>query len=459
MLFDELEFQRLVLRGIARVPAIVTHDEAVPALGELEPDPEVIEALRSRLAEHGVDLESEESDVAALLHDAPDLMERRQRDRQQAMARESARGQSTGAGTSDPVRMYLREIGRVPLLTGPEERELAALIKAGAAAVEELNHLNASELAATEATLAAADSDASDLTATDRTATDRTVADLTAIERSDTEGSDTAETANPQGLEPVDPARRLALKRVIRKGAEAREELTQANLRLVVSIAKRYASTNMPLLDLVQEGNLGLMRAVEKFDGEKGFKFSTYATWWIRQAITRAIADQSRTIRIPVHMVEAMNRVLRTKLDLAQRLEREPSIEELSAATDLPVDRVEELLRIAVDPLSLDMPMNEESDASLGDRVQDENAASPAAVAEMAMLHEAVDEALSDLAPRERELLRMRFGLDDGQPRTLEEVARSFNVTRERVRQIETKTLLKLGHSDHGLRLIDYLES
>jgi RNA polymerase primary sigma factor len=260
-------------------------------------------------------------------------------------------------------------------------------------------------------------------------------------------------------LEPVDPARRLALKRVIRKGAEAREELTQANLRLVVSIAKRYASTNMPLLDLVQEGNLGLMRAVEKFDGEKGFKFSTYATWWIRQAITRAIADQSRTIRIPVHMVEAMNRVLRTKLELTQRLEREPSIEELSAATDLPVDRVEELLRIAVDPLSLDMPMSEESDASLGDRVQDENAASPAAVAEMAMLHDAVEDALSDLAPRERELLRMRFGLDDGQPRTLEEVARSFNVTRERVRQIETKTLLKLGHSDHGLRLIDYLES
>jgi RNA polymerase primary sigma factor len=454
MLFDELEFQRLVHRGIARVPALVTHDEAVPALGELEPDPEVIEALRSRLAEHGVDLESEESDVAALLHDAPDLMERRQRDRQQAMARESARGQSAGAGTSDPVRMYLREIGRVPLLTGPEERELAALIKAGAAAVEELNQMNASELAAPEATLASSDFTAPDFTAPDFTAADRAVAGLTAVER-----SDTAEAVIPQDLEPVDPARRLALKRVIRKGAEAREELTQANLRLVVSIAKRYASTNMPLLDLVQEGNLGLMRAVEKFDGEKGFKFSTYATWWIRQAITRAIADQSRTIRIPVHMVEAMNRVLRTKLELTQRLEREPSIEELSAATDLPVDRVEELLRIAVDPLSLDMPMNGESDASLGDRVQDENAASPAAVAEMAMLHEAVEEALSDLAPRERELLRMRFGLDDGQPRTLEEVARSFNVTRERVRQIETKTLLKLGHSDHGLRLIDYLES
>ena len=421
MLFDELEFQRLVHRGLARVPALVTHDEAVPALGDLEPDPEVIAALRSRLAVHAVELESEESDVAALLDDASDLMRRRHQDRQQALARESARGQSAGAGTSDPVRMYLREIGRVPLLTGPEERELSALIKAGAAAEEQLEQFHAAE--------------------------------------KPVDGSGAAEGGTDTERAFFDPGQRRSLERTAKRGAAAKAELTQANLRLVVSIAKRYASTNMPLLDLVQEGNLGLMRAVEKFDGEKGFKFSTYATWWIRQAITRAIADQSRTIRIPVHMVEAMNRVLRTKLDLTQRLEREPTIEELSSATDLSVERVEELLRIAIDPLSLDMPMSEESDASLGDRVQDENAASPAAVAEMAMLHEAVEEALSDLAPRERELLRMRFGLDDGQPRTLEEVARSFNVTRERVRQIETKTLLKLGHSDHGLRLIDYLEN
>ena len=406
VLFDELELQRLVHLGGTRVPAIVTHDEAVPALGSLEPDPEVIESLRSRLAEHGVDLESAESDVAALLDDAPDLMERRHRDRQQALALESKRGQSSGAGTSDPVRMYLREIGRVPLLTGPEERELAELIKNGAAAAEELH-------------------------------------------RAAEEGRG-EELAGPE---------LVALKRTARKGEDAKAELTQANLRLVVSIAKRYSSTNMPLLDLVQEGNLGLMRAVDKFDGEKGFKFSTYATWWIRQAITRAIADQSRTIRIPVHMVEAMNRVLRLKIDLAQRLEREPTIEELALTADLPVERVQELLRIAIDPLSLDMPMSEESDASLGDRVRDDNAASPAAVAEMAMLHDAVAEALSDLTPREQELLRMRFGLDDGQPRTLEEVARSFNVTRERVRQIETKTLLKLGHSDHSGRLIDYLEN
>ena len=426
MLFDELEFLRLVQLGSARVPALVSHDEAVPALGALEPDPEVIEALRTRLAEHAVELESEEIDVATLLDDASDLMKRRHHDRQQALARDSARGQSAGVGTSDPVRMYLREIGRVPLLTGPEERVLSALIKEGMAAEEQLKQFDAISAPATEA---ASFRDTELSTDTD------------------------VESANSDRMQ------RRSLERTVKRGAAAKAELTQANLRLVVSIAKRYASTNMPLLDLAQEGNLGLMRAVEKFDGEKGFKFSTYATWWIRQAITRAIADQSRTIRIPVHMVEAMNRVLRMKLDLTQRLEREPTIEELAISTDLPVDRVQELLRIAVDPLSLDMPMNEESDASLGDRVQDQNAASPAAVAEMAMLHDAVAEALSDLAPRERELLRMRFGLDDGQPRTLEEVARSFNVTRERVRQIETKTLLKLGHSDHGVRLMDYLES
>ncbi len=447
MLFDELEFQRLVHRGLARVPALVTHDEAVPALGDLEPAPEVIAALRARLAEHEVELESEESDVAALLDDASDLIRRRHQDRQQALARESARGQSAGAGTSDPVRMYLREIGRVPLLTGPEERELSALIKAGAAAEEQLEQLDAITAAATEAVASLdAQEDA------DAKVTAEAEVDLADAFQKSTGDADIESASS-------DRMQRRSLERTVKRGAAAKAELTQANLRLVVSIAKRYASTNMPLLDLVQEGNLGLMRAVEKFDGEKGFKFSTYATWWIRQAITRAMADQSRTIRIPVHMVEAMNRVLRTKLDLTQRLEREPTIEELSSATDLPVDRVEELLRIAIDPLSLDMPMGEESDASLGDRVRDESAASPAAVAEMAMLHEAVEDALSDLAPRERELLRMRFGLDDGQPRTLEEVARSFNVTRERVRQIETKTLLKLGHSDHSGRLIDYLEN
>ena len=403
MSFDEAELQRLVHRGMGRADAMVSLDEAVHALGELDPDPETIELLRSRLAAHGVELESAESDVASLLEDASDLLDRRQRDRMQAMARESMRGSAQGISTEDPVRMYLREIGRVPLLTAVEERELSTLIRRGVEAAGALEALD------------------------------------------DTDADQAAERAR--------------LRREVKKGEAAKVELTQANLRLVVSIAKRYASVNMPLLDLVQEGNLGLMRAVEKFDGDKGFKFSTYATWWIRQAITRAIADQSRTIRIPVHMVEAMNKLLRIKIDLTQRLEREPTLAELSHASDLPPERVEELLRIAIDPLSLDMPIGEESDASLGDRVEDETAESPAQRAESAMLHEAVEEALGDLNPRERELLRMRFGLVDGQPRTLEEVARSFNVTRERVRQIETKTLIKLGRSDHGGRLIEYLEN
>ena len=438
MSFDEGELERLVQRGTARDRSVVSIDEAVCALGDLDPDPETIDALRLRLAEHGIELESAESDVTALLDvaeqeleqetvveidvyadvtvvahdpllaelDESDLVERRLRARFRPSTREAMRLHAQGAGTADPVRMYLREIGRVPLLSGPEERELSTVIKKGAAASEQL-----------------------------------------------------AELEITGRLASLDTSERVRLKRESQNGEEAKAELTQANLRLVVSIAKRYASVNMPLLDLVQEGNLGLMRAVEKFDGEKGFKFSTYATWWIRQAITRAIADQSRTIRIPVHMVEAMNKLLRIKIDLAQRLEREPTLEELSRASDLPVEKVEELLRLAVDPLSLDMPMGEESDASLGDRVEDQRAESPADLAETAMLHQAVEEALSDLSPRERELLRMRFGLDDGQPRTLEEVARSFNVTRERVRQIETKTLIKLGRSDHGGRLLDYLES
>ncbi|MBU6330141.1 MAG: sigma-70 family RNA polymerase sigma factor [Acidobacteria bacterium] len=403
MSLDEAEIRRLVHKGMARPDAQVSVDEAVHALGDLEPDPEIIEHLRTRLAEHGVELESAESDVAALLdEEESDLVERRQRDRQQLLVRESMRSGSGGTPLADPVRMYLREIGRVPLLTAQEERELSALIQRGIAAAARLDD---------------------------------------------------------ESLDQDPPEERARLRREVRRGEAARTELTQANLRLVVSIAKRYATSSMPLLDLVQEGNLGLMRAVEKFDGEKGFKFSTYATWWIRQAITRAVADQSRTIRIPVHMVEAMNKLLRIRIDLTQRLEREPTLDELAAAADLPLERVEELLRIAVDPLSLDMPMGEESDASLGDRVQDDSADSPAEVAETVMLHQAVAEALADLAPREQELLRMRFGLDDGRPRTLEEVARSFNVTRERVRQIETKTLMKLGRSDHGVRLIEYLQN
>jgi RNA polymerase nonessential primary-like sigma factor len=252
--------------------------------------------------------------------------------------------------------------------------------------------------------------------------------------------------------------RKRDLAAIVRDGEAARRHLLEANLRLVVSLAKRYTGRGMPLLDLIQEGNLGLIRAMEKFDYTKGFKFSTYATWWIRQAITRAIADQARTIRIPVHMVETMNKVLRISRQMLQELGREPTIDEIAAKVELTPDKVRDIQRIAQEPVSLETPVGEEDDSLLGDFVEDPNVIAPATAAARALLSEAIEEALQELNDRERAVVRLRFGLDDGQIRTLEEVGKEFGVTRERIRQIESKTLAKLRHPTRSQRLRDYLE-
>ena len=305
--------------------------------------------------------------------------------------------------TDDPVRMYLKEIGKVDLLTAAEEVDLAMKIEAGTEATEKLEAHERGEL------------------------------ELSRVE-----------------------LRRL--NRVEQVGLEAKQSLISANLRLVVSIAKRYVGRGMLFLDLIQEGNLGLIRAVEKFDYTKGFKFSTYATWWIRQAITRAIADQARTIRIPVHMVETINKLVRVQRQLLQDLGRDPTPEEIGEEMGMSAERIREIQKISQEPVSLETPIGEEEDSQLGDFIEDSQAVAPPEAASDSMLREQLEQVLDGLADRERKVIKLRFGLEDGHPRTLEEVGREFGVTRERIRQIESKTLAKLRHPSRSGKLKDYME-
>ena len=316
-----------------------------------------------------------------------------------------------GVSVEDPVRMYLKEIGKVPLLSAEEEINLAQRMEEGNVATEKIQLLKARM----------------------------------------EEAEDEAEKAEIQ-----DEIK--AMQKDIDLGSDAKKRLAEANLRLVVSIAKRYVGRGMLFLDLIQEGNLGLIKAVEKFDYRKGYKFSTYATWWIRQAITRAIADQARTIRIPVHMVETINKLIRVSRQLLQELGREPSPEEIAAEMNMPVDRVREILKISQEPVSLETPIGEEEDSHLGDFIKDDNVPVPADAAAFTLLKEQLEEVLGTRTEREQKVLTLRFGLEDGRARTLEEVGKEFNVTRERIRQIEAKALRKLRHPSRSRKLKDYLE-
>ncbi len=348
---------------------ILTYNEIMNTLEEIELDKEQIEEVYDNLASMGIDIVGDHDDED--LDDIPEAEEIDEIPETEEIV-DLDISIPKGINIDDPVRMYLKEIGKVPLLSAVEEIELAKKME---------------------------------------------------------QGDD-----------------------------EAKKRLCEANLRLVVSIAKRYVGRGMLFLDLIQEGNLGLIKAVEKFDWRKGYKFSTYATWWIRQAITRAIADQARTIRIPVHMVETINKLIRISRQLLQELGREPRPEEIAKEMDLPVEKVREILKIAQEPVSLETPIGEEEDSHLGDFIPDDDAPAPAEAAAFSMLKEQLIEVLDTLTPREQKVLRLRFGLDDGRARTLEEVGKKFDVTRERIRQIEAKALRKLRHPSRSKKLKDYLE-
>ena len=413
---SQVDFERALIAG--RAKGQLTQAELIEALHTVELTPEVLTTLIDRVTAEGVALVADEEEDLVLEVTPPKATRAvpksngalRADARREANGKRTASSGDSGGSSEDPVHTYLKEIGRVPLLNAELEVEIAKTIEEGNAA--------AARLAAHELAV-------------------------------DGEGPD-SDLLDAGGL-----ARN---KRYMRNGLKAKDELIEANLRLVVSIAKRYRNRGLAFLDLIQEGNLGLMRAVDKFDHTKGFKFSTYATWWIRQAITRAIADQARTIRIPVHMVETINKVVWAQRQLLQELGREPTIEEVALRVELPMERVREILRINQDTVSLEQPVGDEDDFNLSDLIEDRGAVVPDDAATRSLLDAAVREALGHLSEREQDVVRLRFGLDDGKIRTLEEVGREFGVTRERVRQIESKTLAKLRRPDAAHLLRDYLE-
>ena len=366
----------------------VTPEDISEALDGLDLSAEMLSSVRVLLRHDGIDIVKEAPPKDFVLPE-PLLDDRTERQRLEELA--------LRAPTSDPVRMYLREIGRVPLLSAEEEVDLAKRIEAGLAATRLL------------------------------------------------------------GVEDALPDNVVQLRRVERGGQLAKRKLVEANLRLVVSIAKRYVGRGLLFIDLIQEGNLGLIRAVEKFDYTRGYKFSTYATWWIRQAITRAIADQARTIRIPVHMVETINKLVRTQRQLLQEFGRDPTAEEIGHVMELPPERVREIIKFSQEPVSLETPVGEEDDSSLGDFIEDPDAVVPLDAATFMLLQEHIEGVLHTLTEREKKVIELRFGMVDGQPRTLEEVGIEFGVTRERIRQIESKTLSKLRHPSRAQKLRDYL--
>ncbi len=395
----------------------LTTKEINDAIEESGFDVEQIDKLYETMEGHGIEIVEEpdpEAETFTLTEESVDLFE-------SALSAE-------GVAIDDPVKVYLKEIGRVPLLSSDEEIQLALDILAGGEA-QEKRTAQFPEICRIEADQS-----------------------LSVVERKEQMEQARAALTREQLAELG------RLDTTARRGERAKQRLSEANLRLVVSIAKRYVGRGMQFLDLIQEGNLGLIKAVEKFDHTKGFKFSTYATWWIRQAITRAIADQARTIRIPVHMVETINKVKKVSSQLLHQNGHEPTADEISDALEMPVEKVREIMRVAQEPVSLETPIGEEEDSHLGDFIPDEDAPVPAEAASHTLLKEQLSSVLSTLTPREEKVLRLRFGLEDGRPRTLEEVGHEFEVTRERIRQIEAKALRKLRHPSRSQKLKDFLD-